>query len=162
MKEFRVRAWDKIDKEMYQPEEIACIDFFNREIAIDQAAMTADQSIIIASYSRDFEDIKLMLSADCKDVKGNEIFEGDILVDVNYRSFGSVVKYGEYSFEEDFGAKRSVIGFYLDETCEDDEPSFYPLNKNAAKNRYEVVGNIYATPELVKYGVCKDEEDKVE
>ena len=48
MKEFRVRAWDKIDKEMYQPEEIACIDFFNREIAIDQAAMTADQSIIIA------------------------------------------------------------------------------------------------------------------
>lgn len=70
MKEFRVRVWDKIDKEMYQPEEIACIDFFNREIAIDQAAMTADQSIIIASYSRDFEDIKLMLSADCKDVKG--------------------------------------------------------------------------------------------
>lgn len=159
MKEFRCRAWDKIDKEMYQPEEIACIDFFNREIAIDQTAMTADQSLIVASYSRDFEDIKLMLSADCKDIKDTEIFEGDILVDVNYRSFGSVVKYGEYSFEEDFGAKRSVIGFYLDETCEDDEPSFYPLNKNDAKDRYEVVGNIYETPDLVKYGVCKDEEE---
>lgn len=158
MKEFRCRAWDKIDKEMYQPEEIACIDFFNREISIDQAVMTADQSLIVASYDRDFEDIKLMLSADCKDVKGNEIFEGDILVDVNYRSFGSVVKFGEYAFEEDFGAKRSAIGFYLDKTYEDDEPSFYPLNKNAAKDRYEVVGNIYATPDLVRYGVCKDEE----
>lgn len=162
MKEFRCRAWDKIDKEMYQPEEIACIDFFNREIAIDQAVMTEDQSLIVASYSRDFEDIKLMLSADCKDVKGNEIFEGDILVDVNYRSFGFVVKYGEYPFEEDFGSKRIATGFYLDATYEDDEPSFYHLNKTTAKNRYEVVGNIYATPELVKDGVCGDEEDKVE
>lgn len=160
MKEFRVRAWDKIDKEMYQPEEIACIDFFNREIAIDKAAMTADQSIIIASYSRDFEDIKLMLSADCKDVKGNEIFEGDILIDVNYRSFGYVVKYGEYQFEEDFGSKRIATGFYLDATYEDDEPDFRHLNNLEAGRRYEVVGNIYATPELVKYGVCKDEEEE--
>ena len=162
MKEFRVRAWDKIDKEMYQPEEIACIDFFNREISIDQAVMTADQSLIVASYDRDFEDIKLMLSADCKDVKGNEIFEGDILIDVNYRSFGYVVKYGEYPFEEDFGSKRIATGFYLDATYEDDEPSFYHLNKMNAGKRYEVVGNIYATPELVKDGVCKDEEDEVE
>lgn len=69
MKEFRVRAWDKIDKEMYQPEEIACIDFFNREIAIDQAAMTSDQSLIVASYSRDFEDIKLML----KDTRSSKV-----------------------------------------------------------------------------------------
>ena len=160
MKEFRVRAWDKIDKEMYQPEEIACIDFFNREIAIDKAAMTADQSIIIASYSRDFEDIKLMLSADCKDVKGNEIFEGDILVEVNDRSFGFVVKYGEYPFEEDFGSKRIATGFYLDATDEDDEPDFRHLNNLEAGRRYEVVGNIYATPELVKYGVCKDEEEE--
>ena len=160
MKEFRVRAWDKIDKEMYQPEEIACIDFFNREIAIDKAAMTADQSIIIASYSRDFEDIKLMLSADCKDVKGNEIFEGDILIDVSYRSFGYVVKYGEYPFEEDFGSKRIATGFYLDATDEDDEPDFRHLNNLEAGRRYEVVGNIYATPELVKYGVCKDEEEE--
>lgn len=160
MKEFRVRAWDKIDKEMYQPEEIACIDFFNREIAIDKAAMTADQSVIIASYSRDFEDIKLMLSADCKDVKGNEIFEGDILIDVDYRSFGYVVKYGEYPFEEDFGSKRIATGFYLDATDEDDEPGFRHLNNLEAGRRYEVVGNIYATPELVKYGVCKDEEEE--
>ena len=159
MKEFRVRAWDKIDKEMYQPEEIACIDFFNREIAIDQAVMTADQSLIVASYSRDFEDIKLTLSAGCKDTKEIEIFEGDILVDVNYRSFGYVVKYGEYLFEEDFGAKRSAVGFYLDATDEDDKPTFYHLNKSEVGKRYEVVGNIYATPELVKYGVCKDEEE---
>lgn len=159
MKEFRCRVWDKIDKEMYQPEEIACIDFFNREIAIDQAVMTEDQSLIVASYSRDFEDIKLMLSADCKDIKGNEIFEGDILIDVNYRSFGYVVKYGEYPFEEDFGAKRLATGFYLDAAYEDDEPMFYHLNKQEVSKRYEVVGNIYATPELVKYGVCKDEED---
>lgn len=162
MKEFRCRAWDKIDKEMYQPEEIACIDFFNREISIDQAVMTEDQSLIVASYSRDFEDVKLMLSADCKDTKEIEIFEGDILVDVNYRSFGYVVKYGAYPFKEDFGAKRCAIGFYLDATYEDDEPTFYHLNKREAGNRYEVVGNIYATPELAKYGVCGDEEDEVE
>ena len=159
MKEFRVRVWDKIDKEMYQPEEIACIDFFNREIAIDRAVMTADQSLIVASYSRDFEDVKLMLSADCKDTKEIEIFEGDILVDVNYRSFGYVVKYGEYLFEEDFGAKRRAIGFYLDATFEEDDPTFYHLNSANARKQYKVVGNIYATPELVKYGVCKDEED---
>lgn len=78
---------------------------------------------------------------------------------MNYRSFGSVVKYGEYSFEEDFGAKRSVIGFYLDATDEDDEPDFRHLNNLEDCRRYEVVGNIYATPELVKYGVCKDEEE---
>lgn len=159
MKELRCRAWDKIDKEMYQPEEIACIDFFNREIAIDQAVMTADQSLIVASYSRDFEDIKLTLSAGCKDTKEIEIFEGDILVDVSYRSFGYVVKYGEYPFEEDFGAKRCAIGFYLDATFEDDNPIFYHLNSVNARKQYKVVGNIYATPELVKYGVCKDEEE---
>lgn len=159
MKEFRVRAWDKIDKEMYQPEEIACIDFFNREIAIDQAVMTADQSLIVASYSRDFGDVKLTLSTGYKDVDGDEIFEGDILVDVNYRSFGYVVKYGEYPFEEDFGAKRLALGFYLDATFEDDNPIFYHLNSVNAGKQYKVVGNIYATRELVKYGVCKDEEE---
>ena len=88
--------------------------------------------------------------------------EGDILVDVNYRSFGYVVKYGEYPFEEDFGAKRIATGFYLDATYEDDEPSFYHLNKATAKGRYEVVGNIYATPDLVREGVCYNEEDEVE
>ncbi len=160
MKELRCRVWDKIDKEMYQPEEIACIDFFNREIAIDQAVMTADQSLIVASYSRDFEDVELTLSANCKDVNGNEIFEGDILVDVNYESFGYVVNHGEYAFEEDFGAKRSAIGFYLDASYEDDDPIFYHLNSTNTNKRYRVVGNIYATPELVKYGVCKDEEYK--
>ena len=159
MKELRCRAWDKVDKEMYQPEEIACIDFFNREIAIDQAVMTADQSLIVASYSRDFEDVELMISANCKDVEGNEIFEGDILVDHNLKSFGYVVKYGEYSFEEDFGAKRIAFGFYLDATFEADNPIFYHLNSVNAGERYKVVGNIYATPELVKYGVCKDEEE---
>ena len=159
MKELRCRVWDKIDKEMYQPEEIACIDFFNREIAIDQAAMTADQSLIVASYSRDFEDVESMRSSNCKDVDGTEIFEGDILVDVHYKSFGYVVNYGEYAFEEDFGVERCAIGFYLDATFKDDDPIFYHLNSVNVGKQYKVVGNIYATPGLVKYGVCKDEED---
>lgn len=159
MKELRCRAWDKIDKEMYQPEEIACIDFFNHEIAIDQSTVTEDQSLIVVSYNRDFEDVELMLSTGYKDVDGVEIFEGDILIDVHYKSFGYVVNYGEYDFEEDFGAKRRAIGFYLDATFEDDDPIFYHLNRVNADKQYKVVGNIYATPELVKYGVCKDEED---
>lgn len=159
MKELRCRAWDKIDKEMYRPEEIACIDFFNREIAIDQSAVTEDQSLIVVSYNRDFEDVELMLSTGCKDVDGAEIFEGDILVDHNLKSFGYVVNYGEYAFEEDFGAKRRVIGFYFDATFEDDNPIFYHLNSVNSRKQYKVIGNIYATPELVKYGVCKDEED---
>ena len=158
MKKLRCRAWDEIDKEMYQPEEIACIDFFNHEIAIDQSTVTEDQSLIVVSYNRDFEDVELMLSTGCKDVDGDEIFEGDILIDVHYKSFGYVVRYGEYTFEEDFGAKRRAFGFYLDASDEDDQ-SFYHLNKTNASKQYKIVGNIYATPELVKYGVCKDEED---
>lgn len=123
MREIKFRAWHKEKKEIVKVEEI---DFMNKVINyIDNDYENNRQEIIGAC----FEDIELMEYTGLKDMRGKEIYEGDILFESSGEEYFKVV------FED--GSFR----------LESEEYSL--LLKNYA-HICEVVGNIYENSELIK------------
>lgn len=96
-----------------------------------------------------FDEVEFLRSTGVKDKNGKEIFEGDLLTETGV--FNSTVKYGNWVYEEDFGAKAKSVGFYLDKSYE--EHTWYEnFNYDYISNQYEVVGNIYENKNMIGYG----------
>ena len=92
MREIKFRAWDKINKDMFNVESI---NFQERKVYRD-----------IVSY-REFNDIELMQYTGLKDMRGKEIYEGGIL----FESFGE--RYYKVIFEN--GSFRAEAAGDFDE-----------------------------------------------
>lgn len=114
MREIKFRTWDKLNKEMIN---IESINFQERRVYKNDV-----------SY-RDFKDTELMEYTGLKDMKGKEIYEGDILFETFSEEYFKVV------FEN--GSFRTEI----------DE---YSLDLEDYANICEIVGNIYENPELIE------------
>ena len=114
MREIKFRTWDKLNKEMINFESI---NFQERRVYKDTV-----------SY-RKFNDIELMQYTGLKDMKGKEIYEGDILFETFREEYFKVV------FEN--GSFRAEV----------DE---YSLDLEDYAHICEVVGNIYENPELME------------
>ncbi|MGQ7426092.1 YopX family protein [Streptococcus suis] len=83
----------------------------------------------------------LMQSTGLFDKNGQEIFEGDVVLENGWRKVA--VSFGTQEIEENFGDKRIFQGFnlYLG--------GGYP---EAVMSKYEIIGNIYENPELMEEG----------
>ncbi|NQP27527.1 hypothetical protein HO927_07265 [Streptococcus suis] len=82
---------------------------------------------------------KFMQSTGVFDKNGQEIFEGDVVLENGWRKVA--VSFGTQEIEENFGDKRIFQGFnlYLG--------GGYP---EAVMSKHEIIGNIYENPELVE------------
>ena len=114
MREIKFRVWDKLNKEMINVESI---NFQERRVYKNDV-----------SY-RNFNDTELMEYTGLKDMKGKEIYEGDILFETFREEYFKVV------FEN--GSFRAEV----------DE---YSLDLEDYANICEIVGNIYENPELME------------
>lgn len=123
MREIKFRAWVKDGKEIVDVEEI---DFMNKVINYIYNDYKNNEQEIIGAY---FEDIELLEYSGLKDMKGKEIYEGDIL----FESFSE--EYFKVVFEN--GSFRAEV----------DE---YSLDLEDYAHICEVVGNIYENPELME------------
>ncbi len=122
MREIKFRAWVKDGKEIVDVEEI---DFMNKVINYIYNDYKNNEQEIIGAY---FEDIELLEYSGLKDMKGKEIYEGDILFE------SSIEEYFKVIFEN--GSFRAEV----------DE---YSLDLEDYARICEVVGNIYENPELL-------------
>jgi uncharacterized phage protein (TIGR01671 family) len=126
MREIKFRAWDQLNKKVYPVTQIVMIGFGKLDgVQIDDGGFRWLNGT----------DIELMQYTGLKDKNGKEIYEGDI-----------VINYGEWNQEY-----RTVVTY--------SEGYFTPLvnveeGHNAIdsywSNSYEVIGNIYENPELLK------------
>lgn len=122
---------------MYQPDEVMV---GNGDIwIIDEVSVAGDWIVN--------NDLHLMQSTGLLDKNGKEIFEGDVIS----RSSGmpSVVKFGKWIYEEDFGYKIKNIGFHLNSSYDDDE-RFQAMDYEDIRKNYEIIGNVYENPELLE------------
>lgn len=137
----RFRAWHKTWEEMGNVKRIRFDDEGNVSTVLFKGKPFGVNAKI--------DEVILMQSTGIKDKNGKEIFEGDLITDTGV--FNSIVKYGKWVYEEDFGAKSKSVGFYLDKSYED-SPWYENLNYDYISSKYEVVGNIYENEDKVGYG----------
>ena len=125
MREIKFRAWIK---EVDEIREVEYINFWEKKISYPHK--------FCKEYylNADFDEIELMEYTGLKDMKGKEIYEGDIL----FESFGE--KYYKVVFEN---------GSFRAEFEGDFEEHSFDLIDVVAQG-CEVVGNIYENPELIK------------
>lgn len=119
MREIKFRAWDKINKEMFNVESI---NFQERRVYKD-----------VVSY-RNFNDIELMQYTGLKDKNNKEIYEGDIVKLRANHGIGVVKYYDEWgAFVVEYIKPRPLA----------------VLGMNYYKEDIEVIGNIYENSELL-------------
>lgn len=135
----KFRAWDKRFSEFVE-------DFFVSEDGKIYKKST-DTGYGIAISKEISDKVILMQSTGILDKNSQEIFEGDVVS----RNSGmpSVVEFGKWIYEEDFGYKIKNIGFYLNSSYDDDE-FFQAMDYEDIRKNYEVIGNIYENPELLE------------
>lgn len=137
MREIKFRAWDRVQKKMFQNVSTGTVMVWGG--GIDAASS---------------KDCDFMQFTELKDKNGKEIYEGDILMYRNNMSvknpgvpFDSYHKvcFGEYDFGE-YEDQEDGYGWYKqDIDVENYGSSLTPISSDM----YEVIGNIYENPELL-------------
>lgn len=125
----KFRAWIKSEKCF--ADYIESIRYYSSEIDLCWGG-------ICESDTFNLDSVELILSTGLKDKNGKEIFEEDVVYDGFEKT---IVNYGKQTIEEEFGAIREYVGFNLTLAC--GYPEAVPMN-------YEIIGNIYENPELIK------------
>lgn len=127
MKEIKFRAWDKDNKKMFHPPQFYFTD--TGELRKIEAPVTDRWW---ATFRPD-EGFDIMQYTGLKDKNGVEIYEGDVVFWHGYGNCKVHFDDGEnmcYWLEQSDG-----LGFLL---------------RRDAQDEYEIIGNIYENPELIK------------
>lgn len=134
----KYRAWDIEFEKMVQVNTLF-LDEQTLKVTYENGGVAKD----------DINYYVLMQSTGLKDKNGKEIFEGDLITETGV--FNSIVKYGKWYYEEDFGAVFESIGFYIDNPY-DGTIWYEPFRYNDVQSHFEVVGNIYEHENMIGYG----------
>jgi len=158
MREIKFRAWDKINKEFSNHTnrdpfmDLSMGDIFYWQRRQNEDGVYEGDIILKDENKNRFV---LQQYTGLKDANGKEIYEGDILKIKEYddedEEFVKIceVKFGNSIFDGGFYA---YIGFFLEDkygyTLEPNEIT--SLTKCDGSYNFEVIGNIFENPELLK------------
>jgi len=137
MREIKFRAWSKVDEAMITVDDIQFRD--NSKVLVDGKIILQpknNQPIIINTKGawRSDEEFELTQFTGLYDKNGVEIYEGDVCRFDN----------GDLFFIDCEDYLELFVSWIGDAKCEDQARDFYRINKA------EVIGNIYANPELLE------------
>ena len=136
-RKIKFRAWDKVKKTMYYQEGDKLCLFFS------------DNSIIsnYGCYTTVNPDIELMQFMGLMDIQGNEIYEGDIVLE--HDLFYKKLIPGLRQCMVDNGCVKFFPTTHKEaELCEEMDISFESLSTLPSEVRFLIIGNIYENPEL--------------
>ena len=130
----KFRAWDKQLKIM---RNVKYIDFENQELKIYADEYYEDGYIPNLDIVRNFDEFEIMQSTGLKDKSGKEIFEGDIVKNINTESKGRVI-WDIHNTGWHYSVKKKANSLF----------DTYTLFRS--KHNLEVIGNVHDNPELLE------------
>lgn len=144
-REIKFRAWDKIGKRMGEVNYIKYSNVQYNQVSarFKQNEKTVDEWFAYGD-KEGCDNIILMQYTGLKDKKGVEIYEGDILhIEIeNWHIKGDIIASGNEVVEYQECCFGVIWGYHRD---------FIKLN-GFTNTTFEVIGNIYSNPELLKEG----------
>ena len=159
MREFKFRAWDEKKKEMFQPRHIEQVPatgiwiYGKNKMSDDGIGCKIEKTkchrpdINCKNYNSPF---KLMQYTGLKDKNGNEIYEGDIVRNDEFKVINPIKKEDMIRYIKEVRFDVAHGEWYL---INENDPNFDNLVENGGIfgiDSWEVIGNIYENPELLK------------
>ena len=132
MREIKFRAWDKENEEMY---DVAMIDVETGEVAYTDHPTGYNADALL-------EQVELMQYTGLKDKNGKEIFEGDILRDTDSEIYYVDFIRGCFYLRTNYKSFPHLGWAEWLPMCE--------IDRLANPVDFEIIGNIYDNPELLK------------
>jgi len=154
MREFKFRAWDKKHRVMVNVGGFANLDY-PEDHKYRYVTNAGDSAGLPGGACRQWEDVELMQFTGLVDINLKEIYEGDILRNVEAIEYGNRVEAGEL-WEMEFGITMGCAGIWLYHNCLDTVPfdktevGRLVFNDDEGSQWFEVVGNIYENAELLE------------
>ncbi len=148
MREIKFRAWDKNDEQMVK---VLGIDYQHRDIRYEGEK---GWNLMWGKNAASLDDFEVMQYTGLKDKNSKEIYEGDILRNVDPIEYGNKVEAGDLWYIE-FAITAGCAGLWLYNECLDTVPfdkteiGRLVFNDDEGSEWFEVVGNIYENPELL-------------
>lgn len=164
MRDFKFRAWHK--KEKYMTEVVG---MWHREVHPNGWVSTGQEFNIRTKHGIEdladggdgdwfevciAEELEIMQSTTLKDVNGIEIYEGDILKNVDVIDYGGKIEVGDI-WEISFTVTDGCAGLRLYNNCLDNWPidrteiGSLVFNDDVGGEYFEVIGNIYENKGLI-------------
>ena len=157
MKEYKFRAWDKLNKVMSQ---VASIDILNNVVMVKPISDKGNQNL----YILNFDDVELNQYTGLKDKNGKEIYEGDI-VKQEYKLVRTAELYCGHQFVEEINEEYDeyLIGGVIISPTKGtiirngctliiNGMSTYRCDEVVSESNCEVIGNIHDNLEFLKGG----------
>ena len=134
MREIKFRAWDKNNKKMLEVDGINFNEFGFKQYK--SAAIACELPGTELSQIVNLSEVELMQYTGLKDKNGKEIYEGDIVMAINYHCGATEVL---------------TVRYFMGSPClcfkeQDTGTPLYPL---IVTHSFEVIGNTYEHPQLL-------------
>jgi uncharacterized phage protein (TIGR01671 family) len=132
-RELKFRAWDNIKKEWLMGyKQVGGFSIFGECMAFGEWQIILSQ-MVLGKFGESGEDLVVQQFTGLLDKNGKEIYEGDIL---------------KYDLGETKGLINTVVWDHFSwRISEMDNSACFPLTSGLD---YEIIGNIFETPELLK------------
>lgn len=135
MRNFKFKAWVKTEKRMIETDNLLDIDYENGVVMTQQVYFENGLPVDRDLDNFVFEEIELMQATGLFDKKGAEIFEGDILADLDESGDELVYLYVIYKDGKFMAVENEEHG--------------YTADLIDCTTYHSVVGNIYENAELL-------------
>lgn len=136
MRNFKFKAWVKTEKRMIETDNLLDIDYENGVVMTQQVYFENGLPVDRDLDNFVFEEIELMQATGLFDKKGAEIFEGDILADLDESGDELVYLYVIYKDGKFMAVENEEHG--------------YTADLIDCTTYHSVVGNIYENAELLE------------
>jgi uncharacterized phage protein (TIGR01671 family) len=137
-RDIKFRVWDKVNNKMYNIEKMYFKDNKISHVGIDCEGLKDEIQVI------DINLVNVLQYTGLKDKNDKEIYEGDIVILSVYSHEEPIEDYEGQIGITPYGV--GILGF----NSNGDHDFYYISEITASINNFEVIGNIYENPNLLK------------